>query len=67
MNSRFYKKKNNPRNIIAFAIFPFAGIFVGVIIINNGNVLNTAAHTGRSVFHDITIAKNVIENTSKPT
>ncbi len=62
-----YNSTANPKNINAFAIFPFAGIFVGASIKNAGSVLNTHAHLGRSVLPVTTMINNNMSKTKSPT
>ena len=60
-----YNSTANPKNINAFAIFPFAGIFVGASIKNAGSVLNTHAHLGITVLHVTTMTNSKIFNLSR--
>jgi hypothetical protein len=59
-------KFNNPINIIAPAILPFAGNFVGIRTTIRGSVLSTHAHCGRDVLPDTTMINNVITKIANP-
>jgi hypothetical protein len=61
-----YIKINNPIYIIAPAILPFAGNFVGIRTTIRGNVLNTHAHCGRDVLPDATIRNNGTTKVANP-
>ena len=61
-----YINISNPKYIIAPAIFPFAGSFVGANTIITTSVLNTQAHIGRLVFLITIMINNVTINVSNP-